>query len=245
MTNKTIKLHEIVAVRKGIKSRTYGELTQMHHAKPGPFNGFSKDFVPVNAEGETYPPESQRVQLVAEDMLKRVAQLRTEFYDAELTQDCGNQRATADIVVDGQVIWADVPVTMLITLEKDLADLRTFISELPTLDESKDWEDDPNSKLFRTQPVVTHKTKKIQRGIVLQAPTKEHPAQTQLISEDVIVGHWHTVHRSGALPTPRREQLLERVNKLRDAVKQARARANNTEVERKEIGSALFAYMLG
>jgi hypothetical protein len=40
---------------------------------------------------------------------------------------------------------------------------------------------------------------------VLYDATEHHPAQTQLISEDVIVGWWETVKHSGAIPRPRQE----------------------------------------
>lgn len=244
----TIKLHDIVAIRKGVKSRTYGEFTNLHkQSKPDLYNGMHKEFEPIDEdEGETFPPESKKVQLVAEDVLKQVAALRTEFYDVEMTQEVGNQAANADVVVDGKIIMAGVPVTMLISLEKDLKDVLTFISELPTLDEAKDWEQDPNGKLYRTQPTRTHKTKKVQKPIVLYPATPEHPAQTQMTSDDIIIGHWVTKYTSGALPVPRRDELVERLNKLRDAVKQARSRANaQTEVERQQIGAALFGYILG
>ena len=78
---------------------------------------------------------------------------------------------------------------------------------------------------------------------MLYDATEHHPAQTQLITEDVTTGHWSTVYTSGALPVPRREQLLERIEHLRNAVKRARARANDTEVEKRQIGDAIFGYL--
>jgi hypothetical protein len=243
-----ITQHEAVAVRKGIKSRTYSALSALHKQAQNEdlFNGFAKEFQPVDEEQEeTYPPESKRVQLVGEDVLATIARNRTEFYDIEATQEFGNQHTNADVVVDGQVLIKAAPATLLMALEKDLKDLITFVSKMPTLDEAQDWEKDPNSKLFRTKEIVTHKTSKVQRPVVLQPPTKEHPAQTQLITKDVVVGYWHKVNKSGALPVPRKEEVLERLNKLRDAVKQALSRANKAEVDRQEIGGAIFSYLLG
>lgn len=248
MSNSTITQHEVVSVRKGIKSRTYSDLTAMHKLaqQEDLFNGFAKEFRPLDEEnGEKLPPETKKVQLVAEDVLANLAENRTEFYDIEAAQEFGNQHANADVVVDGRVLIANAPATLLMALEKDLKDLITFVGKMPTLDEAQDWEKDPNSKLFRTKEIVTHKTTKVQEGLVLSPATKEHPAQTQLITRDVITGYWHKVNKSGALPVPRKEEVLNRLNTLRDAVKQALSRANKVEVDRQDIGKAIFAYLLG
>jgi len=240
-----LKLHEVVAIRKGVKSRTYSELTNLHKKvqRDELFNGLSREFTALDDDGEVFPSESKRVQLDAADVLKRVAKLRTKFLDIEATQEFGNRQASADVVVAGETILTDVPATLLIFLEKELNDLHTFVGALPVLDESKTWHSDPNSHLFRTDPVRTHKTKKVQRPIVLYDATEEHPAQTQLITEDVTIGHWETTYRSGALPVPRKEALLERIDVLRDAVKRARSRANDTEVERRELGEKLLGWV--
>ena len=246
MADETLKLHEVVAIRKGVKSRTYSELTELFKRaqRDELYSGLSREFTPLDDDGETFPSESKQVQLVAEDVLKKVQKLRTAFLDLEATQEWGNHDARADVVVDGETLLEDVPATLLIFLEKELNDLHTFVSAMPVLDESRTWEKDPNSKLFRTEAVRTHKTKKVQRPVVLYDATEHHPAQTQLITEDVTIGHWETTYRSGALTIPRKEQLLERLDALRNAVKRARARANDTEVKKREIGAALLGYIL-
>ena len=245
MSDETLKLHEVVAIRKGVKSRTYGELTELFKKaqRDELYNGLSREFTALDDDGETFPPESKQVQLDAGDVLRKVRKLRTRFLDIEATQEFGNRQAQADLVVDGEVILEAVPATLLIFMEKELNDLHTFVDAMPVLDEAKTWHSDPNARLFRTDPTRTHKTKKVQRPIVLYDATEEHPAQTQLITEDVTVGHWETTYRSGALPVPRKEALLERIDTLRNAVKRARSRANDTEVSKKEIGERLFAWL--
>lgn len=249
--SESLKLHEVVAIRKGIKARTYSELGDVHkeNQKAGLFQGRVKEFKALDEAGETFPNESQKVQRFAEDALKKARKLRTEALDIEATQEYGNLEAKGDVILDGKVIIANVPATLLIHLEKELTDFRTFIAEMPTLDDSKSWTKDPNSGVYRADTEITHKTKKVQRAIVkYDAVIRDGqalPAQTEMISEDVVTGHWHTTHLSGALPVPRKEELLDKVERLRDAVKQARARANDTTVSRKEIGGAIFSYLLG
>lgn len=239
------KLHEIVAVRKGVKSRVYSEITALHRDsnKADLCTGLVREYTPKDDEGETLPSESKKVQRIIEDLLKRTAKLQTEAWDIEATQEYGNQKAKADLVVAGQTLLTDVPVTLLIYLEKQLNDLRTFVAALPTLDSDKDWESDPNSKLFRTKPIRTHHTKKVETPHIVVQSTKEHPAQWTTLKEDVVAGYWDKTHLSGALPVPRKEALMERIDTLHSEVKKARSRANGTDVYRKEIGEAIFGYL--
>jgi hypothetical protein len=48
------KLNQIIAVLKGIKSRDTKTVSELYHAaqKPDLFNGFSKNYRPINEEGE-------------------------------------------------------------------------------------------------------------------------------------------------------------------------------------------------
>ncbi len=249
MDDDKLKLHEVVAIRKGVKTRSYAELTELYKkAQKGDlYTGMTRSYTSKDDDGETFPAEDKKVQLSADEVLKKVRKLRSAFFDIEASQEYGNLEARGEVKVDGEVILADVPVTLLIFLEKELNDLRTFVSSMPSLDEAKTWHEDPNSRLYRSDTSVTHKTKKVQRPIVLyDAVIKDDhaiPAQTQLITEDVVIGHWHTTYLSGAMPQPKKEALLERIDTLRNAVKRARSRANDREVERKEIAGAVFRYL--
>jgi len=241
----TTKLHQTTAIIKGVKARVYSEVTNLHKEsqKPDLFNGFSKTYQKKDEEGEEYPPENKRVVLAFSEVLKKLAKLQTEVFDLTAQQEWANTRARADVVLDGQVLLPDVPVTYLLFLEKQITDIRTFVDKMPTLDENKDWTADPNSRLFRTEKVSTHKTKKVQRPIVKYHATEQHPAQTEMITEDVITGWWHTVYQSGALPLPKKEELLDRIDKFLRAVKVAREAANDQEVEEHKVGDAVFRYL--
>lgn len=240
------KLNQIIAIEKGVKSRVYGEVSELHKSsqKPELFNGFVKTYRKRDEEGEDYPPERKKVQINATDALGRIGELLTELIDVTATKDWANCQAVANVEVDGRVLIKDAPAPHLLFLEKQLTDLHTFIVKLPVLDEADDWLKDENSGLYKTAAIPTHRTKKVQKPIVLYEATKEHPAQTQLITEDVTVGYWDTIKHSGALPAPRKQQLLERVEKLAKAVKFAREQANGVASPPQQIGGALFDYLL-
>jgi len=239
------KLNQIVAVEKGVKSRVYGDITELHKTsqKPDLYVGFVKTYEKRDEEGEDLPQERKKVQQNAEDVLKRTSELLTELFDVTAAKDFANCDARADVAINGQVLLRDVPVPFLLFLEKQITDIRTFVDKLPTLDESEDWTADPNSGLFKTPETKTHRTKKVQRPLVLYPHSTEHPAQTQLVTEDVIAGYWCTVKHSGAIPVPRKQALLTRIEALLHAVKFAREQANSVDAPNKEIGRTLFEYL--
>jgi hypothetical protein len=240
------KLNQIIAVEKGIKSRSYSELTDAHHSlqKAVLLAGIARTYQPKDEEGEQYPPESTRVQLRAEDVLRQTATTLTRLFDVTATKDWANCEAKADVRVDGEVLLAAVPATYLLFLEKQLADLHTFIAKLPVLDAAESWTFDDAADCWATDPVHTTKTKKIPRNHVKAEATDKHPAQVEVYYEDVVVGHWRTVKFSGALPASRVKELLERVDKLAQAVKFAREEANDAEVTDRQVGDRIFGYLL-
>lgn len=241
------KLNQIIAIEKGVKSRTYAGITALNKLvqKPDLFNGFVKNYAKKDEDGEDLPAERKRVQYNSVDVLRDVERQMSEIMQVTARKDWTNTAAFASVKIGTNVILKDVPITFLLFLEKALTDLRTFVGNLPTLDESETWIKDNNLGLFRSEMIKTHRTKKMQKPIVLYDATTEHPAQTQLITEDVIVGFWEQVKHSGAISQPRKKELVERIEKLYVAVKEAREEANLTdEVSAPNIGESIFAYLM-
>ena len=240
------KLNQIIAVEKSVKSRSVQELAEVHQQlqKPTLLAGISRTYRPKDEEGEQLPPESTRVQLKAEDIVKRTAQIMGNLFDVTATKDWANGEAKADVVVGERVLLKDVPVSYLLFLEKQLVDLHAFVRKLPVLDASESWQFDPSADAYATEPVQTVRTKKIPRNHVKAEATEKHPAQVEVYYEDVSVGYWRTLKFSGALPAARVNELLDRMQKLQQAVKFAREEANALEVTDQKVGEKLFAYLL-
>jgi hypothetical protein len=240
------KLNQIIAVEKGIKSRSFQELTEAHHAlqKPALLSGISRTYRPKDEEGEQLPAESTKVQARAEDILRQTSSILVKLFDVTATKDWANCAAKADVTVDGRAVLNDVPVSYLLFLEKQLTDLHTFIKKLPVLDASESWVFDASADTWATEPVQTLRTKKIPRNHVKAEATEKHPAQVEVYYEDVTVGFWRTIKFSGAMPAKRVNELLERVEKLQQAVKFAREEANNLETTDQKVGDAVFQYLL-
>lgn len=241
------KLNQIIAVEKGIKSRSFQELTEAHHAlqKTTLLAGISRTYRPKDEEGEQLPSESNRVQVRAEEIIRKTTEILSKLFDVTATKDWANCKAAADVVVDGKLLLSKVPASYLLFLEKQLVDIHTFVRKLPTLDPSEEWKFDPSADCWASEPNQTVKTKKVPRNHVKAAATDKHPAQVEVYYEDVIVGYWRTVKFSGSLPAQKVNELLAKVEKLQQAVKFAREEANNLEVEDQKVGEKVFNYIFG
>jgi len=241
------KLHQVVAVESSEKTRLERERTELYKRlqKEALFNGLVRTYEPKDDDGDMLDQEVSRVQMTVEEAVRDFQETTTRLIDITATKDVGNSVASAAIVVDGSVLVQDAPVPLLLFLEKQFEHLETFLRKVPTLDRSRAWKLDANSGLHVSEAERRNSTKKVQRPIVLAQATKEHPAQTQLITEDVIQGVWTTVQQSGGATENQKKTWLAKVAKLRIAVKEARCAANDTEVEHQKIGQGLFNFVFG
>jgi hypothetical protein len=242
---KLNQINALVTARKGDAEKAVTELYKLIQ-KDQLFAGRERTYRPLDeVNGQKLPPESQRVQQRVDVLIEQARAKWTELWNLVYTQDTGNQQAKADIVVDGQVILANVPVTTLLFLDKQVNDLETFVSKLPTPDPAEEWAHDPNSGLLKGKATESLRTSKEPTVIVKHVPTKEHPAQTELIYKDVAVGTWTQILYSGCLQADRKNAVLARVKKLQDAIKLAREQANLIEVERQKAADPIFAFVFG
>ena len=241
------KLNQVIATEKGIKARAHGVLSELDKTiqKAELFNGLTRVYLKKDDEGEDLPSEKKHIQFRIQDVLGTMRMSQGELFDVTAQKDIANTVAKAAVMVDGLQVLPELPVSTLLFLEKQVTDLRSFVEAIPVLDNSEDWSLDPNSGLYKAEPVQTHRTKKSVRPLVLYPATPEHPAQTQLVQEDVIAGFWSTVRQSAAMPKTEKDKIASRVEKLLIGIKEARERANDTDASRKPaIGSAVFEYLL-
>jgi hypothetical protein len=238
------KLNQVIAVEKGIKQKNNDVGSELYKAldKPGLFNGLTKKYKPLDEEGEKLQDQSVKVQMSVDQVLKENARVLIDLLDITATKDLANCEAKASVVVDGVTLFEKVPATYLLFLEKQLSDLHAFVLRLPVLDPAKDWTFDANALLFKTEPVQTLRTKKIEKALVLYDATDKHPAQVKTVTDDQTVGTWETVELSGAIPLPKKNALIEKVQK---AVKFAREEANTTEVVTAKVGDKMLSWLLG
>lgn len=242
------KLNQVNALVAGKKSEATKIISELYKLlqKEVLFDGRLRTYKPLDEEkGERFPQERQIVQQRVKPLINQASDAWTELFDLIATQDSGNQQARADIVADGKLVLADVPVTTLLFLEKQLNDIETFISKLPTPDPSEEWEYDPNIDGLKSRAAVSVKTKKVPRNHVKAEATDKFPAQVEVYTEDIVVGNWTQVFHTGRIPSKEKNVYLHNVRQLRDAVKLAREQANSVDVKPTKIGRNLFNFVFG
>lgn len=241
------KLNQIVAVVAGKKTRVEKEFGDLNKTaqKPDLFNGLIRQYQSVEENGEELPSEQKIAQQAVTEVIKSARTILTGIIDAVATQEFGNCETAADIVVDGAVILSKVPVTVLLYLEKQLNDLHTFTGNLPVLDPSERWTLNSQTGQYETDVTKTVRTRKVQKPIVLYPATEQHPAQTQLVTEDITAGYWSTRKFSNAIAGTARKAIVDRIERLREAVKVAREDANSADVPDRQIASQVLTYVFG
>lgn len=241
------KLNQVIAVVAGKKSKVQASLTTAYHVvqKSAQFEGITKTYQPKDEDGDKLPSESKAVQTKVGDVIKEVVNSLTELFDVVATQDNANTKARSDVVVGSKKVLTNVPVTNLLFLEKQLKDVETFISKLPTLDATDAWHYEASQDSYATLPSETTRVKKMPRFLVKYEATKEHPAQVETYSEDTVAGYWRTVKYSGAIPMKEKNKMLDRVHQLQEAVVKAREEANSIEVEQVSVGKQVFDHIFG
>lgn len=241
-----MKINQVIAVEKTTKNRVEDAFTAVlrQAEKADLFEGLSRTYRPAKDGGEQLPSESKKLQLNAQEVLEAGLKTIGELMDVTARKDYSNVDAKADVVVGTKTIVKDAPITFLLFLEKKLIDYRTFALAIPTLDPAEDWTFDKATNVSRAAVKSTHRTKKEVRVIVKYDATPEHPAQTDLFNEDVIVGFWETQKISGAMTVPDKKKLVERIEKLQAAVKVAREEANSAAAKNVSVSDALNDYLL-
>lgn len=242
-----MKLTQVIAISNGEKSKRTSRMSEVYHKlqKADQFEGFIKKYKPLDEESkDTLPEENKRVQYTVTQAIQEASKTTQDLINIVATLDKGNCSAKADLVVDNVTLVKDVPATHLIFLEKQLEDLKTFVSKLPTLDPSEEW-NLGDGGLYQTKGRETNRTLKLPYVLSKAKATDKHPEQSEILYRDDIVGKFTTTRFSGSATKDSVNALLEKIDKLSKAVKMAREEANSIEVEKSEIGTTLMKFLFG
>jgi hypothetical protein len=243
------KLHELLAVEgnlKGQADQVRGNLTATFEKKPHLFTEKTVVFKPIAENLEPVREEQLDLQTTVPKELNWLSGICAKALDVEYQVANGNTQARADVVVDGITFLKGAPATALLSLEKRVNEIQHLVAKIPTLDYAKGFRVDETRgrDVFAAREVIKPRTQKQQRPLILAPATDKHAAQVQLISEDVEIGKVSTTEWSGLITPAVKASMLERVEKLARAVKQARCRANEVEVDQSQtFGAQLLSYV--
>ncbi|MEZ4380323.1 MAG: hypothetical protein R3A79_03185 [Nannocystaceae bacterium] len=257
MSTKEPLLHEILAVEQEVKAnaeRARAQLVDTFRTKKTHFTGIRRTYRPFSVDessgesgGERLEADTRLAKTVHEE-LGAVLREVGKAVDLGFQLDEANTRARADIVVDGEVLVADVPATFLLQLERRLKELRAVFKEAPTFDPVRVWSVDASADkkhVLRAEPVTTIRKQRTRKYNVMVEATKEHPAQVDVVEIDEPVGEIRSYEWTGMLSTGKHSALLEQLDRLLAAVKQARSRANTATVDRsKKMAKKIADFLL-
>jgi hypothetical protein len=254
---KTPVLHEILAVEQDLKGNAERARTatlESFRSKHNQFTGIRRTFRPFAVEedsaelgGERVEADTKLAKTVAGELARALDTVASAI-TAGFQIDEANTRAKADIVVDGEVVAKDMPATFLLQLERRLREVRAVLREAPCFDSVRPWVVDADAELehvLKADPVVTIRKARTRKYNVMYEATKEHPAQVDVIEVDAPVGEIRSYEWTGKLSTAKKAALLDKLDSLMAAVKQARSRANTVEVNTADrVGSLITDFLL-
>jgi hypothetical protein len=246
------KLHELLAVetdRETAATAILAETANTFSKKPEHFIGKHSVYQPFD-ENDSNEKEETTKELVetAYSKLSHCFGIVAKAVDVTASKDATNQNAVADLVVNGETLAQSVPATTLLMLENRIKKWMEVLLQIPTLAPGRKWELSPErgpNIFIDANPEARYRTKKVIQHKVLVDATEHHPAQVEKWSEDVRIGKVTDTTWCGMMSPAEKSQVISRAQELLAAVKQARQRANSTEVTQVSIAKKLTNFILG
>lgn len=250
------KLHELLAVEKS-KTNASNKLLSDTLNKFGKSEYFKASnrvlkMLSDSAENEALELaafENSSLPTTVKETLDYALKFWSDAEDITFQKNVTNQKAVADITVDGVVLATNVPVDELLGLESRLETLRKVADAIPTLSASvscvnADTELGRDGSWVAREKEVTTKTEKIMTAVVLYEATDKHPAQVKEVAQDKVVGKFTKTNYYGSATSAQKADMISRIDELLVATKQARMRANSVEADNRVIGKTIVDYIM-
>ena len=243
------KLHQLLAVEPDLegKYKRVCEETKKTFGKAAMFTG-SHRTLSMFEEGvdATDPDTHQSMTTTVRDRMEYTGASISAYFDALFQKEATNQNAKADLVVDGTVIGEGLPATFLLALESRLKYVRSVYEGLPTLQAGIEWTPsvDKGEGIWEMKhPEEKLKTKLTVQHQVLVPPTDHHRAEIEKWEEQIPIGKFVRQVWCSMLTSAEKQDVLSRIDKLIQAVKQARQKANAEEVVSGAVGQSIVDFI--
>lgn len=245
------KLHELLAVHGNLTGQANKKRTELEVTFKNKRHLFEETRKTFTSNDELEKPQVEEQKDIQSTVISQIEWIKPSLakaLDVAYQVDIANTEAKADVVTeDGDILLKDVPATTLLQLEKRVAEWKNLIDAIPTLDPAKSFQPDDarGHGYYKARDVTKPRTKKVPEVITLAQPTKEHPAQVQLIQIDKPIGTILEQEWSSLITPATKADLLDRVETLLRAVSKARAKANEhpIDVANKKIGAELLDFV--
>jgi hypothetical protein len=246
------QLHEVLAVEQDLKNaakKVIEEGRKSFKEKPHLFTAGQRKLSMFDEDRKNEEEAAFQYSELTSTVNQKIDYIKdfvVKALDATMQKEVTNQNARADIEIDGDSLVNNVPATMLLTLEKEMIQIRNLYEAIPTLQNGMKWVKDESAgkDIWKMGiPEITNKTEKKLKYQILVPATKEHPAQVEKWNVDEVVGRYEKTLASGMITSARKAVLLGRIDGLIRAIKKARTRANKEEVKKVSVGKVLFDYI--
>lgn len=253
MSDKKVKLHEILAFENEVKNKSKAivdETTNVFTKKETLFDGLTKEYIATEEKGDEIPSESKAVTTTVPEKMEHTMKSVIDAIDVTLSKEETNASgsARAELII-GSTNFGSFSATGLLSLEGTLSKLRNELyKHIPTLDPSVSWHKDADNTrkgMFKSEASTKWRSVTRKKPIVAYPATEQHPAQVVMESYDEQVGRYLTTQFSGKVSPKAKADIIERLDQVIFAVKQARAKANNTDVITVRVAKDLFGYIHG
>ncbi|TAF67023.1 MAG: hypothetical protein EAZ55_04995 [Cytophagales bacterium] len=241
------KLHELLAVeqdRKHKATQAIGEAVNTFTKKDPFFDGMIKKYVALEEDSEQIPDETKEMVTTVKEKIESLREVVVTGIDATISKEETNASGVpkAELVV-GDTNFGTFSATSLLALETQVSKLRELYQSIPILDQTKKWIFDNQKNVYKTEEEVKFRSVKRPKVIVKYEATKEHPAQTELLYLDFQVGKYETTYFSGKISATQKTTLIKKIDDLLEAIKVARSKANNVEVNNTKIGDKILDFI--
>jgi hypothetical protein len=243
------QLHELLAVEGDLRNKAElvrQEATKTFSSKIDHFDGLIKAYTPMTEDGEKIPTERKLTSTNVSEKLHYIQDALVEAIDAQLSKEETNAsgKAVAELKI-GEKSFGTFAATSLLALEQFFNKYRETLRSIPTLDPTRSWKKDPDrsANTYFSEKETVYRTIKDRTKFVKAEATDKHPAQVDIIEINKQVGRYETEYESGRLTVMQKADMLNRVDSLLVAIKQARAIANQALVSPRTDGGKFFDYL--
>jgi hypothetical protein len=248
------KLHELLAVKPTREGET--DALVKDHAKKFKadlhlFGKVKKVFEPATEEtgGKTPEPVVEEDTVLVTTLAKELAFVLGKFADCmDLLYmiDVGNVVAREDVVLGARTFATGVPATFLVHVEKRLNQILDLATGMATADPAAGYAPDASmgANVLKAEPIRRSRTAKVESYMSVAKATDKHPEQVVKVTKDVVTGHLTTTNWTSLPTVDQKSQMISRIVALKDAVAQARARANCVDVAPQKMFGEMVAYIM-
>jgi len=244
------ELHELLACLDDIKKTSNAIQIETYHtfnSKQEHFDGMIKTYSAYDENSkDLIEPVYKKVVETVSDKIKYTAKSIARTIDAELSLDETNCSGVASAELTcGGISFGTFSASSLLDLDKQLTKIKEMYRAIPTLDNTKTWakDDTIGINILTTPEEVKYRAVKELRTVVKYPATKEHPAQVELVNDNVQVGVMMTTYKSGRISSSAKSMLLEKIDDLIVAVKVARSKANKAPIANITVGKKIFDFI--